>query len=103
MGTTFSIDVRDPGDWTQAVADVVALLHRVDAVFSTYREDSDLSRIRRGQLRLRDADPDVSSVFDLCAVLQRETAGYFTARWRDGIDPTGVVKGWAIERAGQLR
>jgi FAD:protein FMN transferase len=102
MGTAFSIDVRDPGDWTAAIGDVVALLHRVDAMFSTYRPDSELSRFRSGQLRLRDAHSDLTEVFDLCAQLHEETAGYFTARWRDGIDPTGVVKGWAIERASLL-
>ena len=100
MGTVFSIDVRDRGDWTDAVRDVVALLHQVDAVFSTYRPDSELSRVRDGRLRLRDAHPDVAAVFELCARLQTETSGYFTAQWRDGIDPTGVVKGVG-DRAGQ--
>jgi thiamine biosynthesis lipoprotein len=102
MGTAFSIDIRDRGSWTEAVSDVVALLHRVDELFSTYRPGSELSRVRNGELRLGDAHPDLRSIFGLCARLQDETAGYFTARWRDGIDPTGVVKGWAIERASLL-
>ena len=101
MGTVFSIDIRDPGDWTDAVADVVAWLHRVDRIFSTYRPDSDVSRLQRREIRLADADPLVAEVLDRCADLEIATGGYFSAR-RDGrIDPTGLVKGWAVEAASR--
>ena len=102
MGTVFSIDIRDAGRWDDAIGEAVALLHHVDAVFSTYRDDSDLSRYRRGELALKDADPELAVVFELCAQVQAETRGYFSARWREGIDPTGLVKGWAIEGASRL-
>ncbi|HST64307.1 MAG TPA: FAD:protein FMN transferase [Mycobacteriales bacterium] len=102
MGTVFSIDVRDPGDWGDAIAAVVARLHHLDAVFSTYRPDSDISRLRRRELRLTDADPDVAVVLDLCAELQRETGGHFSALAAGRIDPTGLVKGWAVEEASRM-
>jgi thiamine biosynthesis lipoprotein len=101
MGTVFSIDVRDPGDWTAAIADVVGWLHRVDAVFSTYRPGSDLSRLQRRELRLADADPDVAVVLGLCAEVEAATGGHFSARRNGRIDPTGLVKGWAIEAASR--
>ncbi|HEY6749434.1 MAG TPA: FAD:protein FMN transferase [Mycobacteriales bacterium] len=101
MGTVFSIDVRDPGDWTGAIADVVGWLHHVDAVFSTYRPGSDVSRLRRRELRLADADPDVAVVLDLCAAVQWETGGHFSALAGGRIDPTGLVKGWAVEAASR--
>jgi thiamine biosynthesis lipoprotein len=102
MGTAFTIDIRDGGDWQDAIRDVVAWLHQVDAVFSTYRPDSDISRMQRGELRARDAHPDVLTVLDLCARVQTTTNGYFTAMPYGKIDPTGLVKGWAIERASDL-
>jgi FAD:protein FMN transferase len=114
MGTVFSIDIRDPGDWGGAVKDVIVWLHEVDAVFSTYSDVSDISRIRRGELAVRDADPRVPGVLALCERAEKETNGYFTARWRDvassaqavnpgrAVDPTGIVKGWAIERASGI-
>jgi thiamine biosynthesis lipoprotein len=101
MGTVFSIDVRGAGDWAAAIADVVGWLHHVDRVFSTYRADSDISRLRRRELRLVDADPCVAEVLDLCAEAEHATGGHFSAR-RDGrIDPTGLVKGWAVEGASR--
>ncbi|MEU4247674.1 FAD:protein FMN transferase [Amycolatopsis sp. NPDC026612] len=102
MGTVFSIDVRDPGDWAGPIGEVVAWLHRVDALFSTFRPDSAISRIGRGELAIADAGPDVAEVFALCDRFEAETGGYFTARWRGTPDPTGLVKGWAVERASEL-
>ncbi|MFL6162528.1 MAG: FAD:protein FMN transferase [Jatrophihabitantaceae bacterium] len=102
MGTVFTIDIRDPGDWTAAVAAAVGRLRHVDTVFSTYRPDSDISRIQRGELRVGDADPDVQRVLDLCAQARASTGGAFTAMPRGRLDPTGLVKGWAIEQASLL-
>lgn len=102
MGTVFSVDIRDVGRWDGAIDEVVRWLHHVDAVFSTYRPDSDINRLNRGDLRLADADPLVAEVLDRCAELQSETRGYFSARRTGRIDPTGFVKGWAIERASDV-
>ena len=102
MGTVFTIDIRTDGDWTACVASVVELLHRIDATFSTYREDSDVSRLRRGELRVADADPDVRLVLERCADAQLASGGAFTAMYDGRLDPTGLVKGWAIDEAGRL-
>ena len=102
MGTVFTIDIRDAGQWTGAVCDVVGWLHRIDRIFSTYRPDSDISRIRRRDMQVADADRDVADVLDLCVQMHRETAGFFSALWSGQLDPTGLVKGWAIERAAEL-
>ncbi len=102
MGTVFTIDIRDPGCWDAAIADAVRWLHRVDAVFSTYRVDSDISRIQRGELRVAEADPEVGTVLELCAQVATATGGAFTAMPQGRLDPTGLVKGWAVERASRL-
>ncbi|HEY2298394.1 MAG TPA: FAD:protein FMN transferase [Jatrophihabitans sp.] len=102
MGTVFTIDVRDPGQWDDAIAEVVAWLHRVDAIFSTYREDSDISRIRSGSLRLEQAAPELDEVLHLCARACVATGGAFTAMCGAKLDPTGLVKGWAVEQAAAL-
>jgi FAD:protein FMN transferase len=101
MGTVFSIDVRDPGDWAEAIADVVGWLHRVDRVFSTYRPDSDVSRLQRREIRLAEADPLVAEVLERCAEAESATRGHFSARRNGRIDPTGLVKGWAVEAASR--
>ncbi|MDT7549177.1 MAG: FAD:protein transferase [Actinomycetota bacterium] len=74
-------------------------LRRVDALFSTYSEDSDVSRIRRGELTVATADPLVQEVLVLCDEAKGATDGWFDIDLPAGLDPSGLVKGWAIERA----
>jgi thiamine biosynthesis lipoprotein len=102
MGTVFSIDVRDAGDWSEPIARAVAWLHHVDRVFSTYRSDSVISRLQRGVLRIDECPPEVGEVLRLCARAQADTRGFFTAVPNGRLDPTGLVKGWAVERASRL-
>lgn len=102
MGTVFSIDLRDQTPGAEAVDEVISWLHWVDATFSTYRPDSEISRLGRGELRVDDCAPEVGEVFDLCLQAERDTEGFFSVRWNGGIDPTALVKGWSIERASRM-
>jgi thiamine biosynthesis lipoprotein len=102
MGTTVSIDVRDEDVPAAALDAAVQTLRELEARFTTYRDDSEIKRIERGELQLADAHPDVREVLAACAVLRAESNGAFDA-WRDGcLDPSGYVKGWAAERAAAV-
>ncbi|GEK02333.1 FAD:protein FMN transferase [Streptomyces sp. NPDC003388] len=104
MGTVFSFDVRGgrPGAVREALAGAVAGLHRADALFSTYREDSEVSRLARGELTVARCASEVAEVLELAAEAERVSEGWFSARYQGGLDPTGIVKGWAAERAARL-
>ena len=83
-----------------------AELRRADTLFSTWQRGSEVRRIRRGELALEDADPLVREVAAWCQVAQERTRGAFTCELpdEDGTlrwDPTGLVKGWAVERAAK--
>ncbi|MEU3789866.1 FAD:protein FMN transferase [Streptomyces fructofermentans] len=103
MGTVFSFDVRggEPDAVRAALDEAVAQLHVVDEVFSTYREDSQVSRLARGGLTVGECDPEVAEVLDLCAEAERLSDGWFSATYAGTVDPTGMVKGWAVERAAR--
>lgn len=102
MGTTVSIDVRTPGIDDDVLERALGLLRDLEARFTTYRDDSEISRLGRGEITLDDCHPDVREVLDACNVLRAESGGAFDA-WRDGrLDPSGYVKGWAGERAADL-
>jgi thiamine biosynthesis lipoprotein len=103
MGLPVVVDVRDDGEADPAVDDLFDWLRWVDATFSTFKEDSEISRINRGELRREDAHPDVREVLERCDRLREETNGYFDMRAPDGgIDPSGLVKGWAVDRAAAI-
>ena len=106
MGTFASLHVDDVVDapvvetaWRAALE----LLVDVERRFSTFRVDSEVSRINRGDMHLLDASADVVEVMDACTWLEHESDGAFRARRPDGsLDPAGFVKGWAAERAGRV-
>lgn len=109
MGMPVSFHVRGPiaraedGDADAAVRRAIADLHRTDAIFSPWKADSEISRLRRGELARADCDPWVAEVIDLCAQARECTGGAFDADLPDAdgvrrFNPTGLVKGWAIER-----
>ncbi len=62
-------------------------------MFSTIREDSQISRLARGELTV-EGYPEVAEVLDLCAEAERVSDGWFSSNYRAWLDPTGIVKGW---------
>ncbi|RYJ20814.1 thiamine biosynthesis lipoprotein ApbE [Streptomyces sp. L-9-10] len=105
MGTVFSFDIRGVRDEPRVRAGLhaaVASLHRADELFSAFRPDSQILRLGRGELALSACAREVVEVLELCAAAERESAGWFTSRYAGGLDPTGLVKGWAVERAVRM-
>jgi FAD:protein FMN transferase len=105
MGTAISIDLRDPGVDGSVLESAFDWLRQVDARFSLYQPASEISRLGRGEVTVEECHAEVAEVLSLCEDLRRETEGVFNA-WRcrpDGrLDPSGLVKGWAVERAAEL-
>jgi thiamine biosynthesis lipoprotein len=106
MGTVVSFDLRGPvgsaAAARSAIGEVVAWLHWVDATFSTYKPGSEINRLDRGELRPTACHREVRSILALCDELHDVTNGYFDARADGRLDPSGVVKGWSIERASAM-
>ena len=109
MGLPVSIHVRDrecSGPAESSVANAVEAafdeMRRFDAIFSPYRSDSRLAAVRAGHLHTDDAGPQFAEMLDRAADAQRLTGGAFDVRFAGRLDPSGLVKGWAAERAGSL-
>ncbi len=102
MGTAVSLHIADPlpAQTLAGLADgVFAWLREVDRRFSTYKEDSEVNRLQRGELDVAAASPDLRTVLDACADLWRATDGYFDAYATGRLDPSGYVKGWSVQVA----
>lgn len=104
MGTVVSLDARtdDAALAADGFTRAMAWLRDVDARFSTYRDDSEIRRLDRGELRLEETHPDVRTVLRRCAELREETGGAFDVRATGRLDPSALVKGWAVQRAADL-
>jgi thiamine biosynthesis lipoprotein len=104
MGMPVVVDVRDEHARDGHLDALFVWLRVVDATFSTFREDSDISLLNRGELARDDLEPEVRVVLDRCERLKLETGGYFdaSAAAPGRIDPSGLVKGWSVERGARI-
>ncbi len=106
MGMAVSIDIRDDVP-IEALEDVLRWLHHVDDTFSTYKPDGPISRFGTGAATLEDMSDEVIGVLALCEELYDDTGGAFDvfvvpAPNGSHLDPSGLVKGWSIERAAEI-
>jgi len=90
------VDDMADGEALDKVFEDFALL---DRTFSPFLVGSEVSRINRAELRPEDAGVLVNQAINLCRLYEHATAGYFSAWFAGRFDPSGLVKGWAIDRA----
>ena len=80
-----------------------AWLREVDARFSPFKPDSEVSRLDRGELEPGELSADLAEVLGLCEEYRVATDGAFDVRLPGrGLDPCAMVKGWAVQRAADL-
>lgn len=106
MGLPISVlargDGAESGRADAAVREVFAELTEVDRVFSPYKGDSAVSLLARGEATWDRVAPVVREVAERCVAARDLTGGLFDAEVPGGMwDPSGLVKGWAVERAGE--
>lgn len=110
MGMPISLALRgrhvSDGAAEEAWHEAQGVLDRADRVFSTYRDDSVVSKLDRGVLGIGDCSDEVVEVLALGERARLESDGAFDVRRPDAagvehLDPSGVVKGWAVDRAAE--
>jgi thiamine biosynthesis lipoprotein len=102
MGMPITVEIVDADD--PAILDAVfSYFEDVDRRFSTYKPDSEIEAINASRLAEADCSDEMREVLALAEQTRRETAGFFDIRKADGaLDPSGIVKGWAIRNAAAV-
>lgn len=102
MGMPVSVEIVDAAACEEDFDDVYDYFSQVDERFSTYKPNSEISRINRGEIQTVDFSAEMREVFELSELTKQQTNGYFDIRNAEIIDPSGLVKGWAIHNAAKL-
>lgn len=89
---------------TAPLDEVFAYFTEIDERFSPFKETSEVAKLNQA---LREPAQALSS--EMCEILElaektkQETNGYFNIQKPDGaIDPSGIVKGWAVKNAADI-
>jgi thiamine biosynthesis lipoprotein len=103
MGMPVQLEIIDASATQESFDSVFDYFTEVDQRFSTYKDTSEMSQLNRGEISESDCSEAMHEVLALCQKTFEETNGYFDIRTPHGIlDPSGLVKGWAIHTAAEL-
>lgn len=102
MPITITVVSDDDKGARTAIETAFTELVRIDNAYSPYKPTSLVAHINDGSLALIDAPLELRDIVTACSALTRRTNGYFTTEIRGRFDPSGYVKGWAIQRALKL-
>lgn len=107
-GTVLFVDVAsnsqgDEGPLQAGIDKVREFAIHVDDVFSTYKPESIISKLRRNEISIESTSDEVKDVWNRCALAREITEGAFDP-WAvaGGFDPSGLVKGWAADKCAGI-
>jgi thiamine biosynthesis lipoprotein len=100
MGMPITVEILDAAVSQKNLNEVFDYFKYVDEKFSTYKKDSEISKLNRNKNFVY--SQDMQEVMKLCEQTKKETNGYFNIEHKGKLDPSGLVKGWAILKAAGL-
>ncbi|CAB4708323.1 MAG: hypothetical protein F2677_04445 [Actinobacteria bacterium] len=106
-GTVLYVDVASPDVDESALKTGLDRVRdfslHVDEVFSTYKSESVVSKLRREEISIESTSDEVKEVWNLCIAARDMSGGAFNP-WAvaGGFDPSGLVKGWAADKCAEI-
>lgn len=102
MGMPAKLQIASDRNTHDIFAAIQACFIAIDQQFSTYKKMSEVSQYNRGEIALHD-HPQLAWILSECERTKQETQGYFDSQYnRQTIDPSGIVKGYAISQAAKM-
>lgn len=103
MGMTITIEIIDRGAEEKIFDQAFAYFSHIDEKFSTYKHTSEIAAVNDGKITGNEQSEEMRLILALCEETRRATGGYFDIKTPSGkLDPSGLVKGWAILNVAQL-
>ncbi len=98
-----AVEIADSLAGKGVFGEVFGYFEYVDGKFSTYKSESEISKINRKEIGEKNWSGDMREVFALSEKTKKETGGFFDIKTPKGeYDPSGLVKGWAIRNAAKI-
>lgn len=96
------VEIVDEKCTQQTLDKIFDYFSYIDNTFSIFKKNSEISQINRGELEEEVYSDDMRTVLALCEETKDETNGYFNIERKKKLDPSGLVRGWAIHNAAIL-
>ncbi len=102
MGMLAVVNIVDKGATDEDINEVFSYFHYIDNKFSTYKENSEVSQINRRELKKSQYSSEMKKILFLSEKTKKETNGYFDIHINGILDPSGIVKGYAIFEVAKI-
>ncbi len=103
MGMPITVEILDVTAVDAAFDDIFDYFTYVDETFSVFKTTSEITKINNGDLLPKAYSEDMRTILRLCEETRQQTNGYFNVITPSGsYNPSGVVKGWAIDHAAKM-
>ncbi|HLN19144.1 MAG TPA: FAD:protein FMN transferase [Patescibacteria group bacterium] len=103
MGMPITVEILDENIESKIFDRVFDYFHYVDEKYSPFKSTSELSLINNGFLKEKQWSIEMKEIFNLAEETKKISGGFFDIKKPDGkMDPSGIVKGWAIHNAAKL-
>lgn len=101
MGMPITVAIVDSLVVQGDIDEIFCYFVAIDERFSTYKPTSEIAKINRGELAREAYSVEMKEILSLCEQTKKETNGYFDMLHNSVYDPSGLVKGWAIQKASE--
>lgn len=102
MGMTAVVEIADKKIRPEDIAEIFQFLESIDQKFSTFKKTSEVEKINRGEVLEKNYSKEMKTILTLCKKTKAETNGFFNAYYKNRLDPSGIVKGYAITQASKM-
>lgn len=102
MGMPVTLMTPDEHIATASLEKIFDFFRRIDQKYSPFITTSDVAKINNGELAAENYDQELREILALAEKTKHETDGYFDVWHNDTFDPSGIVKGWAIQKASSM-
>lgn len=102
MGMPVRIEIADKNARLKDISKIFSYFRKIDRKFSTYRKNSEIERINRGELNEREYTSEMRKILKLSEETKKITNRFFDIRIKNKLDPSGIVKGYAIKEASDM-
>lgn len=102
MGMPIVLMAHDKSLTTSQIKKIFDFFSTVDRKYSPYISDSQVSKLQKTAPFERRYTAELASILILAEQTKQETNGYFDVEYNGVFDPTGIVKGWALQKVAEL-
>lgn len=101
MGMPITLEIADTFVSGKDFGAIFSFFRQVDEKFSPYKKSSEVSRINRKEITVKEYSEEMLEILSLSHEIKEKTQGFFDIYHKGYLDPSGIVKGWAIQKAAE--